>query len=143
MLFPPHHFPLHSMLTLSSAKNLLDSRSTTSRVRSHKGNAPTLPQTKFCPLCPAKFTRTTHLNRHLRSRMPFLLNPVFYHDYTMQCRHQREAISLQCKSCLSSYDFPAGLSYFPDVQRRVHKERFTDSAQADVWRPVRALTKSS
>ncbi|TEB23014.1 hypothetical protein FA13DRAFT_1463209 [Coprinellus micaceus] len=28
---------------------------------------PSLPQTKFCSLCPAKFTRTTHLNRHLRS----------------------------------------------------------------------------
>ncbi|KAF8996539.1 fungal-specific transcription factor domain-containing protein [Cyathus striatus] len=38
-----------------------------SRMRSHKGNMPSLPQTKYCPLCPAKFTRTTHLNRHLRS----------------------------------------------------------------------------
>ena len=32
------------------------------------GNMPSLPQTKYCSLCPAKFTRTTHLNRHLRSR---------------------------------------------------------------------------
>jgi hypothetical protein len=39
------------------------------RMRAHKGNAPSLPQTKYCSLCPAKFTRTTHLNRHLRSRM--------------------------------------------------------------------------
>jgi len=31
------------------------------------GNRPSLPQTKCCALCPAKFTRTTHLNRHLRS----------------------------------------------------------------------------
>ncbi|XP_006462909.1 hypothetical protein AGABI2DRAFT_224564 [Agaricus bisporus var. bisporus H97] len=38
-----------------------------SRMRHHKGNMPSLPQTKFCSLCPAKFTRTTHLNRHLRS----------------------------------------------------------------------------
>ncbi|KAK0213240.1 fungal-specific transcription factor domain-containing protein [Desarmillaria ectypa] len=38
-----------------------------SRIRSHRGNAPTLPQTKHCPLCPAKFTRTTHLSRHIRS----------------------------------------------------------------------------
>ncbi|KAF9046217.1 hypothetical protein BJ165DRAFT_1345120 [Panaeolus papilionaceus] len=38
-----------------------------SRMRSHKGNMPSLPQTKYCTLCPAKFTRTTHLNRHLRS----------------------------------------------------------------------------
>ncbi|KAH8107837.1 fungal-specific transcription factor domain-containing protein [Cristinia sonorae] len=38
-----------------------------SRMRSHAGNVPSLPQTKLCPLCPAKFTRTTHLNRHLRT----------------------------------------------------------------------------
>ncbi|KAL0961258.1 hypothetical protein HGRIS_006220 [Hohenbuehelia grisea] len=38
-----------------------------SRMRSHRGNMPSLPQTKYCSLCPAKFTRTTHLNRHLRS----------------------------------------------------------------------------
>uniref|UniRef100_D8Q9H2 Zn(2)-C6 fungal-type domain-containing protein n=1 Tax=Schizophyllum commune (strain H4-8 / FGSC 9210) TaxID=578458 RepID=D8Q9H2_SCHCM len=38
-----------------------------SRMRSHKGNIPVLPQTKLCPHCPAKFTRTTHLNRHMRN----------------------------------------------------------------------------
>jgi len=37
-------------------------------VRCTAGNMPSLPQTKYCSLCPAKFTRTTHLNRHLRSR---------------------------------------------------------------------------
>ncbi|KAI0036580.1 fungal-specific transcription factor domain-containing protein [Vararia minispora EC-137] len=36
-------------------------------MRSHNGNRPSLPQSKHCPLCPAKFTRTTHLNRHLRT----------------------------------------------------------------------------
>ncbi|KAJ3733771.1 hypothetical protein DFJ43DRAFT_994550 [Lentinula guzmanii] len=36
-------------------------------MRSHAGNTPLLPQTKLCPFCPAKFTRTTHLNRHLRN----------------------------------------------------------------------------
>lgn len=40
---------------------------TVSKMRSHKGNVPILPQTKLCPECPAKFTRTTHLNRHLRT----------------------------------------------------------------------------
>ena len=48
---------------------------TVSRMRSHRGNVPQLPQTKLCPYCPAKFTRTTHLNRHLRNRrfpLPFL-----------------------------------------------------------------------
>ncbi|KAI0371068.1 hypothetical protein BV20DRAFT_1017659 [Pilatotrama ljubarskyi] len=39
----------------------------TSKMRSHRGNIPTLPQTKLCPLCPAKFTRTTHLNRHMKT----------------------------------------------------------------------------
>ncbi|KAK0195671.1 fungal-specific transcription factor domain-containing protein [Armillaria mellea] len=38
-----------------------------SKMRSHGGNVPILPQTKLCPHCPAKFTRTTHLNRHLRT----------------------------------------------------------------------------
>jgi hypothetical protein len=41
---------------------------TLSKIRSHRGNIPVLPQTKLCPHCPAKFTRTTHLNRHLRNR---------------------------------------------------------------------------
>ncbi|EGN99617.1 hypothetical protein SERLA73DRAFT_179719 [Serpula lacrymans var. lacrymans S7.3] len=36
-------------------------------MRAHRGNIPVLPQTKLCPYCPAKFTRTTHLNRHLRT----------------------------------------------------------------------------
>ncbi|KAI0633645.1 fungal-specific transcription factor domain-containing protein [Trametes polyzona] len=40
---------------------------TVSKMRSHRGNVPTLPQTKFCHLCTAKFTRTTHLNRHLKT----------------------------------------------------------------------------
>ncbi|KAH7888319.1 hypothetical protein F5I97DRAFT_680258 [Phlebopus sp. FC_14] len=38
-----------------------------SRMRCHKGNIPVLPQTKLCLHCPARFTRTTHLNRHLRT----------------------------------------------------------------------------
>ncbi|KAF8142511.1 hypothetical protein K438DRAFT_1994918 [Mycena galopus ATCC 62051] len=38
-----------------------------SRRQAHKGNLPSLPQTNYCSLCLAKFTRTTHLNRHLRS----------------------------------------------------------------------------
>ncbi|KIK52833.1 hypothetical protein GYMLUDRAFT_946384 [Collybiopsis luxurians FD-317 M1] len=41
--------------------------SVTARARSHRGNVPTLPKTKQCALCPAQFTRTTHLNRHIRS----------------------------------------------------------------------------
>ncbi|KAJ7894222.1 hypothetical protein B0H14DRAFT_3426991 [Mycena olivaceomarginata] len=44
-------------------------------VRSHKGNMPSLPQTKYCPSCPAKFTRTTHLKRHLRSHKDERLYP--------------------------------------------------------------------
>ena len=44
-----------------------------SKMRSHRGNVPTLPQTKLCPLCPAKFTRTTHLNRHLKTRKSALV----------------------------------------------------------------------
>ncbi|KAK0225469.1 hypothetical protein IW262DRAFT_1265991 [Armillaria fumosa] len=50
-----------------SASVELKANGEVSRIRSHRGNAPTLPQTKYCPLCPAKFTRTTHLSRHIRS----------------------------------------------------------------------------
>lgn len=39
----------------------------TGGMHAHKGNIPSLPQTKQCAMCPARFTRTTHLNRHLRS----------------------------------------------------------------------------
>ncbi|KAK7000138.1 zinc finger protein klf1 [Favolaschia claudopus] len=53
--------PTHALLQYNSTN------SDTSRMRAHKGNVPSLPQTKYCSLCPAKFTRTTHLNRHLRS----------------------------------------------------------------------------
>ena len=41
---------------------------TASKMRSHKGNVPVLPKSKLCPHCSATFTRTTHLNRHLRTR---------------------------------------------------------------------------
>jgi len=75
--------------TVSSVKYSVDLKANgeVSRMRNHKGqsssrlnviiplivlctagNMPSLPQTKYCSLCPAKFTRTTHLNRHLRSR---------------------------------------------------------------------------
>lgn len=51
---------------------------TASRMRLHKGNIPTVPQTKACPMCPAKFTRTTHLSRHLRTRTCLLTVCVLY-----------------------------------------------------------------
>ncbi|GJE97723.1 fungal-specific transcription factor domain-containing protein [Phanerochaete sordida] len=40
---------------------------TVSRMRSHRGNKPTIPQSHPCHLCPARFTRPTHLHRHLRT----------------------------------------------------------------------------
>src|ERR1700691_6107762 len=45
---------------------------TASKMRSHKGNVPILPKSKLCPHCTASFTRTTHLNRHLRTRKLFV-----------------------------------------------------------------------
>ena len=41
---------------------------TISRMRSHNGNKPMIPQNHRCSLCPAKFTRVTHLQRHMRTR---------------------------------------------------------------------------
>ena len=68
-------YPLH-LVASSSASSLSSSKADehSSRMRCHKGNKPSLPQTKYCSLCPAKFTRTTHLNRHLRTRMWLLRN---------------------------------------------------------------------
>lgn len=80
-----------AMSTTATPRNVIDLKANgeVSRMRNHKGmsfgtfmhvvpmvlngahdkgNMPSLPQTKYCTLCPAKFTRTTHLNRHLRSR---------------------------------------------------------------------------
>ncbi|KAI0093446.1 fungal-specific transcription factor domain-containing protein [Irpex rosettiformis] len=42
---------------------------TISRMRSHNGNKPMIPQEQFCPQCPAKFTRVTHLQRHMRTHL--------------------------------------------------------------------------
>ncbi|KAJ7647570.1 hypothetical protein FB45DRAFT_893806 [Roridomyces roridus] len=36
--------------------------------RAHAGNAPTLPKNEACPHCTARFTRTAHLSRHLKTR---------------------------------------------------------------------------
>lgn len=43
--------------------------SESSKMRLHGGNIPTIPQDKLCPHCPAKFTRSTHLNRHLKTHL--------------------------------------------------------------------------
>ncbi|KAN0090693.1 hypothetical protein V8E55_004259 [Tylopilus felleus] len=58
-----------SSVTVPHGRTVIEYRKdgAVSKMRSHKGNIPVLPQTKFCPHCPAKFTRTTHLNRHMRT----------------------------------------------------------------------------
>ncbi|KAJ6593637.1 fungal-specific transcription factor domain-containing protein [Mycena capillaripes] len=58
------------MTTSNTAESSADIRNkdgSISRMRSHKGNRPTLPQTQACPHCSARFTRSTHLNRHLKN----------------------------------------------------------------------------
>jgi hypothetical protein len=61
--------PTASSITVPQARTVIEYRKdgAVSKMRSHKGNIPVLPQTKLCPHCPAKFTRTTHLNRHMRT----------------------------------------------------------------------------
>ncbi|KAJ7022590.1 hypothetical protein C8F04DRAFT_236706 [Mycena alexandri] len=84
--------------TLDATKKLLP------RVRAHKGNVPSLPQTKYCSLCPAKFTRTTHLNRHLRSRTSWLLSQESRNsDGLLACRYERTTASLQSMPKLRIY----------------------------------------
>lgn len=60
-------YPLNAIASSSMSSLISPQDEHSSRMRSHKGNRPSLPQSKHCPLCPAKFTRTTHLNRHLRT----------------------------------------------------------------------------
>jgi hypothetical protein len=73
--YPPHNtFDTINMSASPSSPTLEASPSQPSS-KYHAGNVPTLPQTKCCTLCPAKFTRTTHLNRHLRSHT----NERLYH----------------------------------------------------------------
>ncbi|KAF7321496.1 Fungal-trans domain-containing protein [Mycena kentingensis (nom. inval.)] len=46
----------------------MDGSQPASKMRAHRGNMPTtLPQDKQCSICTAKFTRTTHLNRHMKN----------------------------------------------------------------------------
>ncbi|CCM05688.1 uncharacterized protein FIBRA_07919 [Fibroporia radiculosa] len=66
-------------------------RDTTSRMRNHRGNVPSVPQTKTCPLCPAKFTRTTHLSRHLRTHTREKLH---------ECDGQRDPLPAQILSVM-------------------------------------------
>jgi hypothetical protein len=78
---------------------------TVSRMRSHRGNVPQLPQTKLCPFCPAKFTRTTHLNRHLRNRT---LTPISFADSWIDShvdtneRLYRCEVRQSCNNCWTS-----------------------------------------
>ncbi|KAI0259038.1 fungal-specific transcription factor domain-containing protein [Gloeopeniophorella convolvens] len=73
---------------------------TVSRMRSHKGNVPQLPQTKLCPFCPAKFTRTTHLNRHLRNHT----NERYYRCEVCDARFTRsDLLARHKKSCGESH----------------------------------------
>ncbi|KAJ7763504.1 hypothetical protein B0H14DRAFT_2972275 [Mycena olivaceomarginata] len=82
------------------------------RMRAHKGNTPTLPQTKHCSLCPAKFTRTTHLNRHLRSHNNdriYRCNLCQSAEFTrsdLLIRHKRTRVNryrkTACESCAES-----------------------------------------
>ncbi|KAI0314449.1 fungal-specific transcription factor domain-containing protein [Amylostereum chailletii] len=82
---------------------------TVSRMRAHKGNVPQLPQTKLCPFCPAKFTRTTHLNRHLRN-------------------HTNERL-YRCEACSAQFTRS-------DLLAR-HRKSCTDSANSNIGRARR------
>jgi hypothetical protein len=63
---PPDAAPSASAPKRAEIKR--DAVGVSEKLRRHAGNVPVLPQTKLCPQCPAKFTRSTHLNRHLKTR---------------------------------------------------------------------------
>ncbi|OBZ67178.1 hypothetical protein A0H81_13026 [Grifola frondosa] len=74
--------PVPPMIELTKDGNV-------SKMRLHKGNVPSLPQTKLCPICPAKFTRTTHLNRHLRTHTNERLHECDFTRSDLLTRHKR------------------------------------------------------
>ncbi|PPQ68789.1 LOW QUALITY PROTEIN: hypothetical protein CVT25_008867 [Psilocybe cyanescens] len=91
----------HLPLTEASIKNTIDLKANgeVSRMRSHKGNMPSLPQTKYCALCPAKFTRTTHLNRHLRSRISERAGIRMCHFFaSLNIRANNTSLKQKCQS---------------------------------------------
>ncbi|KAJ7304833.1 hypothetical protein DFH08DRAFT_1089106 [Mycena albidolilacea] len=82
------------------ANGLYNSDEPLCRMRSHKGNMPSLPQTKYCPSCPAKFTRTTHLKRHLRSHTDERLYPC---DICNRSEFTRSDLLLRHKRTCGQY----------------------------------------
>ncbi|KAH8828146.1 hypothetical protein DL96DRAFT_1601966 [Flagelloscypha sp. PMI_526] len=82
--------------------------SPSSKMRSHKGNQPVLPQDKQCPHCSARFTRTTHLNRHMRNRMQAYMLRSFLAHSTLQTQRktcvakQGTARRKSCTACTES-----------------------------------------
>jgi len=93
-----------------------------SKIRSHRGNIPVLPQTKLCPHCPAKFTRTTHLNRHLRNRMDcsfVKLDNNSIHGLAVQIL-MRGFTAATCVTVL--YRTTRGADWYLDLRFPVHQE---------------------
>ncbi|EIN12067.1 hypothetical protein PUNSTDRAFT_119203 [Punctularia strigosozonata HHB-11173 SS5] len=84
-------------------------------MRRHGGNIPSLPQTKQCPHCPAKYTRSTHLNRHLKTHTKEGLHVceacgaeftrsdlLSRHRKTCGGRHQGTSRRKSCRACAES-----------------------------------------
>ncbi|KAF8271963.1 hypothetical protein EI94DRAFT_1719314 [Lactarius quietus] len=110
-------YPLNAIASTSMSSLISPQDEHSSRMRSHKGNRPSLPQSKHCPLCPAKFTRTTHLNRHLRTHTNERLHRCDVHclsEFTrsdLLTRHKRSCGDLlnqnksrrkSCQACAES-----------------------------------------
>ncbi|KAJ7188543.1 hypothetical protein C8R46DRAFT_23944 [Mycena filopes] len=62
-----HMSELSVMGSPTAPPALLNKDGSVSKMRAHRGNIPTLPQTKACPHCSARFTRSTHLTRHIKN----------------------------------------------------------------------------
>ncbi|KAF8995473.1 fungal-specific transcription factor domain-containing protein [Cyathus striatus] len=91
-----------------------------SRMRNHAGNHPVLPQNKVCPYCPAKFTRTTHLNRHLRTHT----NERLYKCNLCEAQFTRsDLLTRHKKSCLNSSGRPRRKACISCVTSKVKCDR--------------------
>ncbi|KAJ7209576.1 hypothetical protein GGX14DRAFT_520924 [Mycena pura] len=90
-----------------------------SKMRSHKGNMPTLPQTKSCPYCSARFTRSTHLTRHVKNHT----NERLYRCTTCPAQFTRSDLLARHRKICEDPDRPRLRSCIPCTESKVKCDR--------------------
>ncbi|KAF7345372.1 C6 transcription factor [Mycena venus] len=101
--------PMASNADSSESAALRNKDGSISKMRAHKGNVPTLPQTKVCPHCSARFTRTTHLTRHMKNHT----NERQYKCQTCPAQFTRSDLLARHRKTFPPDDPDNGTSFLP------------------------------